>query len=371
VNQVVVNLYREMLLAGEMEPLIMVTKWSAFRPIEAIIDARRTVYLRLWSPWKQGGSIVGLVKWVLSSPVWLFDMLRFCRVHRVMTFNFHYAVLSAFPIAVLRFLRLYRGELVISFHGSDLRSARESGRIEQALWRFVLRSATAIVACSKGLAADVREFAGEAAGNVHAVQNGLDNDRFLNGVDRTSGLPAVLVNRDFILSVATWEWNKGLDILVRAFAEVKRTHAGLALVLVGRAGGAEPGLRALAVELGVEQDVLFFEDVPHAQVGLYLERAKAFCLPSRAEGFGIAILEAGAFCLPVVASRVGGIPEIVVDEQTGLLAEPEDVPAVAAALSRVLSDNQLARDLGERLHQRVVNEFSWERAYRAYRNLVL
>jgi glycosyltransferase involved in cell wall biosynthesis len=371
VNQVVINLHREMLVAEEMEPLIMVTRWSAFRPVEAVIDGRRTVYLRLWCPWTQGGSVVGLAKWILTSPVWIFDVLRFCRLHRVSTFNFHFAVLSAFPIAVLRFLRLYRGELIISFHGADLRSAMEAGRIEHALWMFVLHSATAIVACSKALAADVREFAGRAADKVRAIQNGLDIDYFLNNLDAANTLPAVLLDREFILSVATWEWKKGVDILLRAFAEVKRTNAGIALVLIGRAGGAESDLRALAAELGVANDVFFFEDLPHARVGLYFKHAKAFCLPSRAEPFGIAILEAGAYRLPVVASRVGGIPEIVVDNESGLLTEPDDVTSVAAALGRVLSNNEFARDLGERLYQRVVTDFSWKRAYGEYRKLVL
>ena len=102
VNQVVINLHHEMLLAGEMEPLIMVTRWSAFRPVETVIDARRTVYVRLWSPGERR-PIVGLLTWLLASPVWLFDMLRFCRLHRVSAFNFHFPSLSVFPIAVLRF----------------------------------------------------------------------------------------------------------------------------------------------------------------------------------------------------------------------------------------------------------------------------
>jgi glycosyltransferase involved in cell wall biosynthesis len=288
----------------------------------------------------------------------------------VIAFNFHFPGLSVLPIALLRFLRLYRGALILSFHGADLRNAREAGRIERALWRFVLRSATDIIACSKAFASDVREFAGEAAPRVRSVQNGLDKDHFLTNVDRANGLPAVLLNREFIVTVATWEWKKGLDVLLRAFAEVKRTNAGLALVLIGRAGGAESGLRSLAVELAVANDVMFFENVPHTQVGLYLEHAKAFCLPSRAEPFGIAILEAGAYRLPVVASRVGGIPEIVIDEETGLLTEPENVTALAAALARVLGDRVLARDFGERLYRRVVSHFSWKRAYQEYRKLI-
>jgi glycosyltransferase involved in cell wall biosynthesis len=371
VNQVVINLYREMILGGEIQPIILVNRWSAFRPIETVIDGRCTVYLRLFSPFAGDSAVVGFLKWLFASPVWIFDILRFCRRHRVSAFNFHYPSLSALSIALLRFLRLYRGALVLSFHGADLREVVAFGRIERALWRFVLSVTTAIVACSKALAAEIREFAGAPAQTVHGVPNGLDIGYFLNSVDRTRTLPPSLANRDFILTVATWEWKKGLDILLRAFAQLNPVkNGGPALVLIGRNGGEESSLRLLAAELGVEREVLFLESVPHPQIGLYMERAKVFCLPSRAEPFGIVILEAGAYRLPVVASCAGGIPEILRDGETGLLTEPGDVTALATALRRVVFDKELASGLGDRLYRRVVNDFSWKRAYEQYRRLI-
>ncbi|OLE20550.1 MAG: hypothetical protein AUG50_00295 [Betaproteobacteria bacterium 13_1_20CM_3_63_8] len=236
VNQVVINLHREMSAAGELQPLVLVSRWEAFRPVEKIIDGRPTVYLRLWAPMTEGGSIVGLVKWILSSPVWIFDLVRFCRRHRVIAFNFHFAGLTAFPIALLRFLRLYRGALIVSFHGADLTNARGGGRMEGWLWRFVLHSASSVVACSEALAQDVREFVGDGADRVGAIQNGLDINHFLENVQRATALHPVLRNREFVLSVATWEEKKGLDTLLRAFAEVKRIVSGIALVLIGRSG---------------------------------------------------------------------------------------------------------------------------------------
>lgn len=370
VNQVVANLHREMLAAGEMQPLIMVNSWSALRPAERVIDGRRTVYVRLWSPWSEQRPVAGLLKWVLASPVYLTALRRFFRRHNVVAFNFHYASLAAFPIALLRLFHLYQGELILSFHGADLTTARKGGRIERALWGFVLDNTTAIVACSRALAADVREFAGARGGRVRAVLNGLDIDRFVSSIDRASGLPPGLRDREFILSVATLEQKKGLDVLLRAFADVRRANPGLALALLGRSHGAEADLRALANELNVSDDVFFCNKVPHPQVGLFLERARAFCLPSRSEPFGIAILEAGAYRLPVVASRVGGIPEIIVDGETGLLVEAGDSEALACALNRVLRDRDLARNLGARLYDSVRSNLSWRRAYQEYRTLV-
>jgi glycosyltransferase involved in cell wall biosynthesis len=370
VNQVVLNLHRQLLLAGEFEPLILINDWAYPRPVEKMVDGRRTVYLRIAPPWTGERPAAAFLKWLFFSPVWLSDLLGICRRYRVAAFNVHYPSTSAFPIALLRSLGLVRSDLILSFHGADLITARKASPPERRLWRFVLRHATAIVACSKAFAAEVQEFAGSAVRFVQAIPNGLDVDHFLAEREAGASLPGIPIDRPFILSVATWDPRKGLDVLLRAFADIRRAHPGLALVLVGREGGAESALRALAGELALEPDVVFVDSVPHAQVGAFLERATVFCLASRSETFGISILEAGAYSLPVVATRVGGIPEIIADGETGLLVNPDDPRALGAALHRLLSDETLARDLGRRLARRVADEFTWRRAYDAYRALV-
>jgi glycosyltransferase involved in cell wall biosynthesis len=370
VNEVVLNLYREIGRAGQLTPLIMLSERSPFRPVERLVDGRRTVYLRLISPWSSARPLTRLVKWFLTAPLALVTLLWFCRKHRVAAFNFHYPSLDAFPIALLRRAGLFHGALILSFHGSDLQELLGAGRLERWFWRFLLRQASAVVACSQALAAEVRRFAGKIPAQVHAIHNGVDIGNLMREVDRSASPPAALLEREFILSIATFERKKGLDVLLRAFARVRRTHPRLRLVLVGRSGPEENRLRVLAVELGIEDDVLFYSDVPHSQVGLFLEHAKVFALPSRAEPFGIVVLEAGAYRVPVVASKVGGIPEIVVDGESGVLVEPENPEALAGALERVLADDAWARGLGERLHRRVATGFSWDRAHQAYQALL-
>jgi glycosyltransferase involved in cell wall biosynthesis len=188
-------------------------------------------------------------------------------------------------------------------------------------------------------------------------------------MDRNTSLPDIAVNREFILSIASFEHKKGLDVLIRAFAVVHSVRPGLALVLIGRSSDAEEDLQGLATSLGVGGDVLFVPNLPHSQIGLFLERAKMFCLPSRDEPFGIALLEAGAYHLPVVASRVGGIPEFVLEGETGLLVEPDDSTGLASAINRIFSEPQLACKLAENLHNLVASKFTCEGAYKAYRDL--
>ena len=371
VIQVITNLYREVEEDGEFDPILLVSSWSSRRPRETTVDGRRTVYFRLSSPWT-GKSVWGFCKWLIASPLLFFDLWRLCRRRRIAVFNVHYPSLGCFAIATLRALRIYRGRLILSFHGMDLIWARESRGIEARAWTFVLRHSDAVVACSEAFGREISQFsAGRAP--VAVVHNGLDIDRLLQSTASnkpTANPLARLGGRDFILSVAKLEHRKGLDVLIRAFAELRPSHGSLALVILGNAGDAAERLRTLTKELGLGNDVFFFEAVPHEQVGAFFKTAKVVCLPSRSETFGLVLLEAGAFRRPVVATRVGGIPEVIEDGHTGLLVESDDPAGLAAALTRVLADAALARVMGERLFQRVETEFTWKRSYAAYRELV-
>ena len=100
-------------------------------------------------------------------------------------------------------------------------------------------------------------------------------------------------------------------------------------------------------------------------------QAACFALPSRAEAFPISILEAAAFGLPVVASRVGGIPEIISSEAFGFLVEPDNEEELAAALARLMADPQLRRRLGDGLRSFVSTEFTWRKAAESYALLAL
>ena len=367
VNQVVANLHDEMARAGEFAPLILVNEWAAARAVEKRVNGRLTIYFRLTSPWPDG-TLLGLCKWLVMSPMMFVGLWRICRRHRVKVFNVHYPTLTAFPVAVLRALRLYRGKLLLSFHGLDLAWAARSQPVDRSLWRFVLRQSDAAVACSSAFGDEVERFTGGAA-RVVVIRNGLDAERFVRSSDNGSERLDRLAGRKFILAVATFERKKGLDVLLRAFAQVRRLHPGIALALVGRRAEETPELHALCASLELDQDVEFFENVPHAEINSFFGRATVFCLPSRAEPFGIVLLEAGAFRLPVVASSVGGIPEIIDDEETGLLVPPDDPSALAEAIVRMLEDSRFAQAAGDRLNARVRAEFSWTRAYESYKAL--
>jgi glycosyltransferase involved in cell wall biosynthesis len=370
VNQVVLNLRDQLSREREFRPILMVASWSALWPVERQGAGAPLTFFALRAPWSENGSLLSPLKWLALAPLLLTALMHLVVRRRVAVFNFHYPSLAAFPVALLRWLRLYRGALILSFHGSDLREAERSDRVARMLWKFVLGQATAVVATSRRFAQDVARFAGDGRCPVRTIHNGLDAEHFLRSADPGAPLPAGLAGRDFIVCVANWEHVKGVDVLLRAFHRLPQRSRGLALALIGRPGPVEADLRALSRELGLSDAVFFCGSVPHSHLGGFLRRARALCLPSRSESFGIVLLEAGAFALPVVASRVGGIPEIISDGESGLLVPAEDAEALSAALSRLLEDPELGRRLGDTLRKRVLDAFTWQRAYSEYRLLL-
>lgn len=370
VNQVVENLFREFQVAGEFVPRIVVNDWDSPGIDEQIIESRPTTRLRLASPWGNDGSIAWLLKWLVYSPLMLSRFLRYCGRHNAVAINYHYPSLAVFPVALLKFVRLFRGSLVLSFHGLDIKHLQESGKVESLLWRFVLSQSDRIIACSSAFAHDLQQVTGQVDGKVLAVRNGLSLENLFAEQEVDSDLDDLLRDRTYIASVATFEHKKGLDVLIESFAAIHTGFPDLSLVLAGRSESQEAALRAQVESLGLGQAVLILPNVPHKHIGQILQHAALFCLPSRSEPFGIALLEAGAYELPVVASRTGGIPEIITDNEHGLLVASDDADGLSKALSKLLHDSDLAGRLGRNLRDRVSREFGWDRAYREYRSVL-
>lgn len=138
---------------------------------------------------------------------------------------------------------------------------------------------------------------------------------------------------------------KGIGHLVEAWPQVRAAHPSARLVLVGQ-GPLEEELRVRCEELGIGDSVVFAgfrRDVP-----AYVSAFDIGVVPSLEEGFGLVALEAHALGVPVVASRVGGLPEIVSHERSGLLVPPASPKALADAIDRLASDPERSREMGER-----------------------
>jgi glycogen(starch) synthase len=181
--------------------------------------------------------------------------------------------------------------------------------------------------------------------SVHVMRRGIDSSAFTDvraGRDRTAGPRRVV----FVGRVVR---GKGVLTLVKAFSRLRTP--GIELVFVGD-GPARIEVERLARRLGVADRIQVTGFVPHARVPALLGSADLLVLPSLYEELGTVLIEALHAGLPVVASRVGGIPEVVEDGVTGLLVPPSDADALARAIDTVLGDAELAARMGAGALQR-------------------
>jgi len=235
----------------------------------------------------------------------------------------------------------------------SLRSARARRRL-RALSFFCDR----VVAVGE----EIRDFlVGEvriARSRVALIRNGIDLARYRPGrrdFRRRIGLP---VTERWIGQIARLEEEKDQATLLRAFASVRARHADTRLVLVGD-GSLRASLEELARGLGVDAAVSFLG--ARSDVADLLPELDVFVLSSIREGLPLALLEAMACGVPVVGAAVGGLLDSVVDGVTGLLVPPRDPVATAAALNRVLGDEDLRLRLGRAAAEHVATRFGWPR----------
>jgi glycosyltransferase involved in cell wall biosynthesis len=255
---------------------------------------------------------------------------------------------------------------VLSVHGADLIAPRVAGGFDRLVWAFVARHADAIVACSQALEAEARSIFPAAADKIRTIHNGIDAAACREAA-RTGSLPPELQGRRYLACIGTFERKKGQDVLLNAFGRIASGFPDLHLALVGGTAAELPALRAAAASW--PDRIHFFPDRDHASALAILSGAQLMVHPARQEPFGLVILEAASLDVPVIACRVGGIPEIIEDGRSGRLVPRDDPGALAAAITAGLSDLDTMRAYAASLRHDAETRFSWESAAKAYTSL--
>jgi glycosyltransferase involved in cell wall biosynthesis len=208
---------------------------------------------------------------------------------------------------------------------------------------------------------------------IAVIRNGVDMTRFgdLPAGERIRSELGIAADARLVVVVSRLARLKGIEYFLRAAAALKPRYPDVRFLIVGETSPPDPAylrdLQRLAADLGVDGQVTFTgrrSDIP-----AILGAADVSVMPSLNEALSNVLLESMAAGAPVVATRVGGTPEALVDGDTGLLVPPGEAGALAAGVSRLLDDRELARRLGCAARRLIAERFSVERMVRATEDL--
>jgi len=259
-----------------------------------------------------------------------------------------------FPTFSGAFAQLMRSiPLVVTTHSDPGGSSLSKRVFDRVVPALTIRRAHRVIALTSVEAGHLRRL-GVHPDRIRIIPNGVDLSEFAGlPTRRSSGetMKLLFVGR-------CYPRQKGLEYLVRALALLP-ARPTVKLSIIGEDWGGVEGLQSLARAVGVERQVTFRGPLPRDEVVRAFASTDIFVLPSLFEPFGIVLLEAMAAGVPVVASRVGGIVEVVEDGKTGLLVPPADPAGLAEALELLISDPGLRRVMAAEA-RRAASRYSWD-----------
>ncbi len=250
-----------------------------------------------------------------------------------------------FPFIMLAFAT--RRKVIYHLHGGGfLQFYAKSGAIGKRCIRSVLNGAATVIAVSDYWLAPLKSIAPQA--RIVRIYNPLSDASLLELPHVKDAAPRLL----FLGRIAA---DKGVGELIAAFAAAHSVLPELRLAFGG--DGELAAARAQAAKLGIEPFVEFHGWVGHEQRKTLLQTSSAFVLPSYMEGLPMALLEAMAAGLPAIASRVGGVPDLVSEGVEGLLIEPKDQEGLRAAIGALFADEERRQSMGIAARARILKDF--------------
>jgi len=252
----------------------------------------------------------------------------------------------------------YRGPLVVTIHDlthlvyPEFLPSRLAYLYASSMLRAAAHRARQIITISQFSKQAICDRLEVNEEKVHVIPRVLSRSFFeMQGRDHGRLLRKLGVRTPYFLFVGLLKPHKNVQGLLRAFALIPETFRdSLQLVIAGKLDSFYPALRRITEELSLQGQVLFTGHVSEEELHSLYACAMAFVLPSLNEGFGLPVLEAMAYGVPVIVSKTSSLPEVTGD--AGILVDPTDPASIAGGMVRVLSDEALRQQLSERGRER-------------------
>ena len=259
------------------------------------------------------------------------------------------------PMGMPAFLlkKLLRKPYVVLGQGAEVYLAWV---FKKPISKLVLRNADTVMALTGHMKREIERLCDK---DIYVVPLGINLDN-CNDLSREESRSRLQIKEEakIIIFVGSLRPIKGVKYLIQAIDIINKEKAGVKLMLVGD-GGERESLEQLVKDLDLESSVTFTGKVANEKVPEYMAASDVFVLPSLSEGFPVVTLEAMASGLPIVATRVGGMPEIVEDGENGFLVEPRNPGQIAERILLLLKDDQL-REKMARSNREKAKRYSWE-----------
>jgi len=263
-----------------------------------------------------------------------------------------HAVMESYAGVALVFYKYIggRARTILTLQSGDLDDKNKQKKIPAWLWKKIHTRPDYVTAISTFL-------------RDRALRLGASPDRVLiipNGVDFTAADKYKSLKKEThrLVSVARLSWEKGLDYLIEAMPKIKRDFPDVRLRIVG-GGPLEKKLKQKTKELGMETTITFLGNQPHEKTLREVAQAEVFITPSLAEGLGIVFIEAQAVGTPAIGTAIGGIPDVIQNEKTGLLIRARDADAIYAAVKKLFENKNLREKVTDQAWKKL-NRFDWK-----------
>ena len=294
----------------------------------------------------------------------LFSLWKIVRKERPDIIHAHWILPQGFTAAIIS--KILKIPVVVTAHAGDVFPLKNF--LLRFLSKFSARSAAVVTVNSNYTKAAVAKIS--KLGNIKVIPMGVDLKLFSSASFSAAATVrkkyGVGKNGKMLLFVGRLAEKKGVTYLIAAMKTVVKAFPNCKFVVVGE-GPEKSSLMQQSQQLGLSYSIIFAGSVPNGVLPAFYKAADVFVLPSifdskgDTEGLGVVLLEAIASGTPVVASNVGGIPDIIASNETGLLVEQKNPAALAAAIVSLLKNSGLRKKLAVAAKVRVEKNFSWER----------
>lgn len=287
----------------------------------------------------------------LLYPFAIHELRKLIREYRPDIMHAHYASSYGLLGALSRF-----HPFIISVWGSDVFDFPNISPIHKAIFKFNLAKADRICSTSHIMKEEIKKYTNK---EIVIIPFGIDLNVF-----KPLPAPHIFKENDIVVgTVKALEKKYGIEYLIEAFS-ILRKRVGeypLKLMIVGK-GSLEARLKAKVKSLGIENETVFTGFILPSEIPFYQNALSIAVFPSidNSESFGVAAVEAMACEKPVIASDVGGLPEVIENNVTGLLVPPTNTEELAQAMEILVRDEQLRIKLGKQGRERVKKLYNWK-----------